>query len=479
VRSVGEALAKASSLAFFVVMARELGREGFGAFMFALALTGALLIGSGFGTDDLTAREVARDPSSAGRYLADAATLKVVSSLGLIGVAVLVVAVGGYPRDVRLATFVIGVGVAVEVLAKTWYAVFQALERLELVALSLVLQRTSTAAVGVGALAAGAGLVEVAFVYAGGALVGLLAAELFMRRLGVRRRAIDAARWPGLLRAGVPIGVAGLLFVWLLRLDVTILSLIAGSAEVGLYAAALRLVEGTQFIAWSFSAAMLPWLARTRPLVRARGFELALKVITAVLLPVGLGLALFARPIVDLVYGQGYEGSVLPLELLGAMSALYGVQSLASTTFIALDAAWAFGRLLVPVIVVNVALNLILIPRHGAVGAAVAAVSSSAVLAALSVAFAQSRIGHVRSLRAFGGPLVAAAVMVTVVLGLSSPTLVRALLAFTAYAVTLAAFELTVFRADAAALLHAVSMRRWSPARTAPSREREDAETVG
>ena len=59
VRSGGEIVAKVASLLFFVTMARELGREGFGAFMFALGLTTALLVGAGFGTDELTSREVA------------------------------------------------------------------------------------------------------------------------------------------------------------------------------------------------------------------------------------------------------------------------------------------------------------------------------------------------------------------------------------------------------------------------------------
>ncbi len=81
VRSAGEIVAKVASLLFFVTMARQLGREGFGAFMFALGLTTALLVGAGFGTDELTSREVARDHSRAGRYLSDVAALKTASAV--------------------------------------------------------------------------------------------------------------------------------------------------------------------------------------------------------------------------------------------------------------------------------------------------------------------------------------------------------------------------------------------------------------
>jgi O-antigen/teichoic acid export membrane protein len=443
--------------------------------VFALALTGTFALASGFGTDDLTAREVARDPRRAGSYLADVATIKVVSSLALIGIAAAVVNVLDYPSDARLAVYVVGAGVAIEVLAKTWFAVFQALGRLDLVASVLILQRVLTAGVGIAALEAGAGVVAVSFVYAGGALAGLAAAEAFMRGLRISRTRIHPSGWLQLVRAGLPIGVAGLLFSALLRLDVTLLSVIAGSAQVGLYAAAYRLVEGTQFVAWSFSAAMLPWLARSRSDALARGLGLGLKVMAGVLVPVGASLAVFAGPVISVVYGDEFHESVRPLAVLGIVCAFYGVQSLASTTFVARGAPWEFGRLLVPTIIVNVGANLILIPRYGADGAAVVALSSSALLAALSVRFAARRVGRIRIVRTFGGPAVAAAALVLVGTTVPAPVVIRAALALAAYAVTLAVFELALFREDALLVLRASPIRFRRPPATS---QREDTDPI-
>src|SRR5689334_15005929 len=87
-RAAGEAVAKLASLAFYVVLARQRGSEEYGTFVFALTLTGALLIGAGFGTDELIAREVARARAHAGRYLSDVAALKALTSVGLLAVAV-------------------------------------------------------------------------------------------------------------------------------------------------------------------------------------------------------------------------------------------------------------------------------------------------------------------------------------------------------------------------------------------------------
>ena len=452
-RATGEVVAKAASLALYVTMARELGREGFGAFMFALALTGALIIGAGFGTDELTAREVARDRSRAGRYLSNVTAIKALSSLVLIAAAVGVVLVGDYSSETRLAVGVVGVGVALEVMARTSYALFEAHERLGLVSFSVIVQRTLTAIVGITVLLSGGGLVAVSLVFTGGALVGLLTAELSRHRLGVRRSVPNPRSWPALVRAGLPIGLAGLLFVLLLRLDVTLLSFLAGEVEVGLYAAAYRLVEGTQFVAWSLSAAMLPWLARAERSERdgglARGLELGLKVLTALLLPLGVGFLVFAEPLVDLLYGETFRNSVLPLQLLALTCALYGVQALLSTTFIARDAPWAFARLVGAAVVLNVAANLVLIPRYGAGGAAAAALASSVVLTVLGLVLARRRIGRVRPARILGGPLVAGAAMAAVALMLPAPLLVRGLAAFAVYLLALTLFELASFKDDA------------------------------
>src|SRR3954452_20456162 len=83
-RAAGEAVAKAASLAFYIVMARELGTHGYGSYVFALALTGTVLIGSRIGSQEPSARQVARERERAGYYLANVTGLKAVTSVGLL-----------------------------------------------------------------------------------------------------------------------------------------------------------------------------------------------------------------------------------------------------------------------------------------------------------------------------------------------------------------------------------------------------------
>ncbi len=470
-RAAGEAVAKLGSLAFYIVLARELGSGGYGTFVFVLALTATLMIGAGFGTDELIAREVARDRSGAGRYLSDVLALKTITSLLLLALAMGVVFVGGYDADARIATLLVGLGVMCEVMGKSWHAIFQAYERLGLVSAALIIQRSLTAFVGIGVLLAGGGLVAAAGVYLGGAVVGLISSEVFYRRWtrSDRPAPTRAGSW-NLLRRGLPIGVAGLLFVVLVKVDVLMLAFLTNEHEVGIYAAALRLIEGTQFIPWSFDAAMLPWLARREPGPSlARGYMLGLKLQASLLLPAGLLTACFAGPIIHLLYGADFEDATLPLTLVGVTIATYGLQTFSATLLIARDAPGTFGRIAGFVAVTNIAANAVAIPLWGADGAAGVALASGLLMVLLAVPQAAKLAGGLDYRRAFTGPLLAGAALVAVALVLPLPAIPVAILALLAYAAVLGAIELGLHRDDVRAYVNALPL---------PSRQRPDAGAV-
>jgi O-antigen/teichoic acid export membrane protein len=448
VRMAGEIIAKIGSLAFFVTMARELGAHGFGEFQFAAALTGALTFIAGFGTDELIAREVARAHGRAPRLLADAAAVKLLGGLAMLAVAVAIVNVGNYTAEGRAAVYIVGAGSLLEVLSKSWFGVFQGYERFELISATLIFQRLLTAAVGIAVLLSGGGVVAACLVYAGGSLAAVAFAEVLLRRLGVHRARVDRAGWVPIVRAGIPIGLIGLLLILLLRLDVTMLSFLSDAATVGIYAVAYRLVEATQFIGSAMAMATLPWLARTAMGV-ARGYRLGLKAVTAVLLPIGLGFILFADPIVDTLYGRAFAGSVLPLQLLGMGSLLYGLNAFAAATLIARDRPGAYTKAIAPVILLNVGLNLILIPRHGAAGAAFTALVSSTALAALGLWQARRVVGPADLIGAFSGPVLAGMAMAGAVLALPAPWLAEMALAALVYLGVLGGFEWLTRREDA------------------------------
>jgi hypothetical protein len=152
-RSGGEAVGKVASLIFFVVIARTLGEEQFGDFVFGMSLSTVLLIMAGLGMQEMIGREVAKDPRRADDLVWNVIVLK-----GLMMVALLVVITGivtaqGRSLQSAAAIVIVSVGIGFEYQAGTLYAVFDGRERQQYVAATLIVNRTSTALMGIGAAA--------------------------------------------------------------------------------------------------------------------------------------------------------------------------------------------------------------------------------------------------------------------------------------------------------------------------------------
>jgi O-antigen/teichoic acid export membrane protein len=455
-RTGGELIAKLTSIAFFIVMARELGRQGFGDFTFAFSLTSLLLIASGFGTEDLIAREVARDHRRARDYLGNVATVKALTSIGLVLLAALIATLGDHQPQAVTAVYLIGTGVALQNLSRTWYALFQAFERMEFVALALIVERTTIAVVGITILLSGGGLVDVSVVFAAGAGLGLLVTIASLRRFvkPVRWR-VALSSWMPLIRAGAPIGLAYLIFTILLRLDTVLLGLLRGgedNSEVGVYGAAFRLLEGTFFVSAAVGTATLPWFARQQadnPRALAPGFELGLKLTAGLLMPVGVAFATRADDIVELVYGSVYAGAALPLAMLGVTAVAFGINNLIATALTARDRPARFVRIAIIVTIENVALNLLTIPRYGADAAAFNAALSGALLVVLSLREVD-RFGRISLLRALGAPAAGGIAMAAVALIPALPLVAALALGGAAYLGGFLLFDRAAFPADLA-----------------------------
>jgi O-antigen/teichoic acid export membrane protein len=434
----GQALSKLASLAFYVLMARKLGQHGFGSFTFALSLAVLLTSFAGFGTDSILAREVARDRAAAHRLFWNAILLKVAVGAIAVVAAIAIVELGDYGSDVRAAVALLAVGALIDLTSKTVDATFLGLQDMWPSTVALVIQRFATAAAGIVALLLGAKLVPLAAIYAAGALLGLTLVARALVRRGLRPR-LQLSRSGALKLAStsMPIGIASVFSIILFRADATILSLMKGNAAVGIYGAGYRLLESTLFLAHTFVTATFPVLSRlgrrTTPTI-GEAYESGLKVLVAVFLPIGLGFVLFAAPIVNLVYGDAYDEAVTVVRLLGGATVLFGVSYMSSYLLSAQDRQNVIPWISAGVMVQNIVLNVLFIPRHSFDAAAAATTVSEATNALLYLGFALRATGPI-SLRRIGtGPLAGGVAMGAIALlaGAHLGTLVAGLAAYAA-----------------------------------------------
>ena len=441
-RLAGEAVGKVASLAFFVVIARELGEEQFGDFIFSMSFSTVFVIVAGLGLQELVGREIAKDPRRADDLVWNAIAVRALTLVALLVVLTGVVAVQGRSLEAAAVILIVAVGIGFEDQAGTLYAVFNGRERQQYVAFTLIVNRVATAAMGIGAAVAGASAVTIAILFAAGSALGLATAYWLMYRFVLRPRvSIQPRAWRRLLRASAPLSVPGILGTLSFRASVVLLGLVAaGSAAVGEFGAAYRLIEAAMFVPAAFNAAALAWFAREAEI--ARGFEMAIKTMVTLMLPIGLGLALFAEPLIDALYGADYGGAVTPLRLLGAMAVLWGVNTTVVTVLVSRGRPDVYTMPALLALVPNAVLALVLIPEHGADGAAIAALAGAAVVVALVLPRTARLVGAGGSPRVLAAPLAAGVAMALCAAALSGlPWVPAAIGAVAVYAAAFLAVE--------------------------------------
>lgn len=454
-RAGAELVSKVLSLALFAVMARELGAEGLGVFTFGFAFVTLVTALASFGQDQVLAREVSRRRELVGGYFGNTFVLKLLG--GALGLAVALAAgwAAGFEPETLAVVALLGPAVLIEQLLATVFAVLMSFDRLELIPVVLLVQRTLTAAVSIGALLAGAGVVAVSAIYLGGTLLALGLALGLMRRRVVRpESSVERRRWRPLVRAALPIGISIVLGTILFRVDTVILAAFESASVVGQYGAAFRVFEATLFVSWAVGTATYAVFAtasRTSEPTLAAVAEQGLKLAAAATLPVAAAALVLGEPITTLLYGAEFDEAGTALSLLAPAIAFYPVVHVLSALLIAQDRQRVVVHASLVAAAANVAGNLILIPALSLNGAALMASLTQVVLAVPLIVAAHRLAGPLRWRRVAAGPVLASAAAVPVMLALRSQVLAAGLAGAAVYVVALAAWERIAYPADARA----------------------------
>ena len=168
-----------------------------------------------------------------------------------------------------------------------------------------------------------------------------------------------------------------------------------GDAEVGVYAAAVRISEVWYFIPTAIVSSVAPTLITARKTDTAlyrRRMQQLLGMMALLGYGVAIAVTLFSRPMIGLFYGVEYAdaGPTLAVHIWAGLFVCLGV---AQSAWLLNEGHTRVG--LVNTIVgalVNVGLNFLLIPQFGAIGAAIATlVSYSVAVFALCFFYAPTR----------------------------------------------------------------------------------------
>jgi O-antigen/teichoic acid export membrane protein len=394
---------RAVDLGFAAFMLRVLGPADAGKYYFAVVVFGWFEIITNYGLNTLLTRDVARDPAHANRYLVNTTLLRLALGLVVIpGLAALLAlrqllpsfvlpfGLGAFhpdrlSADTLWAITLLVLAQAPATVATGLTALFYAFEKAEYPAAVATLTTLAKVSLGTVALVVGLGFVGLAGVsilvnvLTLGTL-GFLAWRLFFPR-GLRlEQRVDFGFQRQALRESFPLMLNNLLATLFFKVDVILLEPIRGVPEVGLYSTGYKFVDAYNIVPSLFTFALFPVMsrqAREDKLALKRSYTLAVKLLSAVALPLAVVTAALAPVLVGLLGGRDYlPGGAVALAILVWSIPFGWINSVTNYLLIALDQQRGLTRAFGVALAFNVALNLLFLPRYGFAAAAAITIAS-------------------------------------------------------------------------------------------------------
>lgn len=378
----GQFLGILVSLVSLRVTTGYLGVDDFGELAIILAVGGLLVTVSNLGVTTTLARELAKTPEDADRLAGSLLRFRVLSLLGLLLATLAVVPALPYSTQTKLGLALYLVSVLGQSLATFPKAFFQVHLKLHLQAtVDLTSKVLSLAAVSVVAVFDLGFYVLVGAISAVG-LAGFGLAFMFLRRFWRPTLRWESGLGSRLVRDTLAVGLVSTIGLLHFRADAILLSLLAPARDVGIYTIAYGFVDYAFILPGFFVAAVFPILTRRVHEGPGRADETinrTFQVLAVGSAAVGLSVLTLARPIVHLIAGPDFDEAVEPARILAFSFPLI----FCAPVFYNLCIAVNRQRLLIGVglasLALNLALNLVLIPRYTYNGAAIATVISEAL----------------------------------------------------------------------------------------------------
>jgi len=375
-------------------IARYLGPAQFGALNYSIAFVALFAPLATLGLDRIVIRNILREPYNKASILGSAFVLKLAS--GLLTLCLTVAIIYRLRPDDTLTHWLVGIAAL--------GLIFQSFDTIDLWFQSEVRSQYSVYARGVAfaimspikiiMVLASAQLIAFAWASFTEILIGAVGLVFFYRmsrqRLSDWQYKYKQARL--LLIDSWPLILSGLSIAIYMKIDQVMLGEMAGNGVVGIYSAVAKISEIWYFIPLTIVSSVFPSIITTRNVDEKLYYARLQKLFSfMVLLSLSLSIPMtfLSSKVVTLIYGEHFAqgGAILAVHIWASLFVFLGVAQgpwdlAENLTKIALLRTSAGA-------VINITLNLILIPKYQAMGAAVATVFSYACSAYLLNAFSR------------------------------------------------------------------------------------------
>jgi len=376
----GQATTWTMTLLWTLVVPRLLGPAGIGLITSVWAVAAIFSIMLGLGTENYLARELVAEPANSGRLVGSALVLRVVMTPLFVAGAIAFAHFAHYGSQARLVLWLATAATLFTILDDPLCSAFEARERMEYMAYSTVIEKSSQGLVGIVIVVIGFGAVGLTASWLAVSILVLLFGFRWMRPLMTIELRTSVRELTGLVRASAAYFASGVFYLIYLWIDSVMLSLMTRNEVVGWYAVPTKILGTLLFVPVVISTAWAPRLVRTFETSEDDLREAArspLELVLILSLPLCALAALAAQPLIPLLYGHAFQNSVPVMVILGLTIVPMYANIIFAQILVSMRRQARLTWLLVAAALVNPALNFYFIRltqhryHNGAIGAAI------------------------------------------------------------------------------------------------------------
>jgi O-antigen/teichoic acid export membrane protein len=227
----------------------------------------------------------------------------------------------------------------------------------------------------------------------------------------------DFSYWKEFLRESFPMGAVAMITFLYYRLDTILLSVMRPSADVGIYNAAYKIIDNVSFFPGMFMGLIMPIMAKNffsdQEKFR-RVSNKTFKVFIILVVPLVVGTVFLADDIIRIIGGAGFGESANVLRILVFALAFIFFGNFFNSIMVAGNFQKKLMYILGLAAIVNIALNLIFIPRFSYTAASVSSVITEFLVATLTCYAVARKTGYLPKIEKLGGILFSGLMMAAI-----------------------------------------------------------------
>ncbi|SDF24808.1 Membrane protein involved in the export of O-antigen and teichoic acid [Methanolobus vulcani] len=380
---IGNVVVKILALFISVYLARYLGVEQFGDYNFVITYLMFFTFVANFGMDSILIRDLARFPEKTNIMMGNILSIRVITSVFAILMAILLINLLHYSYSIISYISIMTIILLFQGISYLFESLFQANLKMQYSSIGLISSKFIYAIFVFIFIYLHYPIIYFFYGYVAAESIRMILAMFYSKKFINLHFSIDFGMWKYLFKECLPFIAGYALFIIYYRIDILMLSKMVGNTAVGLYSAAYKLTDPLLFLPGALASTMMPVMSKLYHENVSKlnyTYSLGCKYILQLMLPITMGLFLLSDRIIHLLYSADYNYSVITLQILSLTVIFNSINSIQSSLLTSSNRQKMNTISVGICCVINIILNIILIPLYSYNGAAIATLISVILL---------------------------------------------------------------------------------------------------